>query len=183
MPPEPVSRRGLLRHSAVAGTAAVGGAVVGYTLAQNDQRAHPYKAITGVWTTREASRPEDSHSLLKIEFSTESATAGEAVGTFQALVEKGGEVRCTGMLSAHHSDPPTYWVDVEGEGPGGGLPPCSTHVRYRIRHDPEGESHDPPGEIENVTEHLHLFTRRILRAGTDEDIRYAPGVVFTRESD
>lgn len=156
---------------------------MGYTIPRNDQPAHSYEDITGVWTTREASQPEDEHSLLKLEFTTDRATAGEEVGTFQPLVEKGGDVRCTGILLAHHSDPPTYWVDVESKGPGGGNPPCSTHLRYRIRHDPEGESHDPPGEIENEGEHLHFFVRRILRAGTDEDIRYDSGVVFRRASD
>lgn len=178
MTPDPVSRRSLLRFAAVAGTAGVVGGVLGYALPQNDKVAYSYEDITGVWTTREASRPEDKHSLLKVEFSAESATAGEEVGTFQPLVEKGGEVVCTGTLLAHHSDPPTYWVDVESEGY-----PCSAHLRYRIRHDPEGESHEPPGEIENEQEHLHLFVRRILRAGTDEQIRYDSGVVFTRASD
>lgn len=178
MTPGSVSRRSLLRYAGVAGTAGVGGAVVGYAVPQNDRGAHSYADITGVWTTREASRPEDKHSLITVAFRTESATTGEEVGTFQPLVEEDGAVVCTGTMLAHHADPPTYWVDVESDGF-----PCSAHLRYRFRHDPEGESHDPPGESESESEHLHLFVRRVLRAGTDEQLRYDKGVALTRERD
>lgn len=178
MSEDPVSRRSLLRYSAVAGTAGVGGAVVGYAVSQNEQCAHSYEDIMGVWTTREASRPEDKHSLKKVAFRTKCASFGEEVGTVQLLEEKGGDVVCTGTLLAHHSDPPTYWVDVESNGY-----PCSAHLRYRYRHDPERESHDPPGESETESEHLHQFVRRVLRAGTDEQIRYDGPITLKRESD
>lgn len=178
MTQDPVSRRGLLRYTAVAATTGVGGAVVGYAIPRTDRCAHSYEDITGVWTTREASRPEDTHSLERVVFSTECATAGEVVGTGQFLEEEGGDEVCAGSLLAHHTDPPTYWVDVESD-----QFPCSVHIRYRFRHDPEKDSHNPPTERGDEGEHIHQFVRRVLKAGADEQLRYDKGITLRRRSD
>lgn len=136
---------------------------MGYVVAPN-QCALSYEEITGVWTGElpRPPGPSDRVIITRVEFGTKCATATEEVGTVQRLEKENGTTICAGDLVAHHSDPPTYWVDVDSDDH-----PCRNEVRYRFRHDPD----------EGI---LQLFTKRDLVDVSEEP--YEKGATLRRES-
>lgn len=96
----------------------------------NQGPAYSYEAITGVWHG-ETPPGRRIHEWATVAFRSKRAAAGEEIGTVKFLEKRGGDLLCQSSLIVHHSDPPTYWVDVTG-----GSFPCGTHRRYRFKHKP-----------------------------------------------
>ena len=94
------------------------------------ESTYSYEDITGTWGA-ETPPGRRLHDWATVAFSSKRAPVGKEIGTVKFLKKKGGEVVCRGSLIVHHSDPPTYWVDVMG-----GAFPCDTHRRYRFKHLP-----------------------------------------------
>lgn len=91
---------------------------------------YSYETITGVWHG-ETPPGRRIHEWATVAFNSNQAAVGDEIGIVKFLEKKGGDVLCESTLTVRHSDPPTYWVDVQG-----GSFPCDTHQRYRFKHRP-----------------------------------------------
>ncbi len=126
--PKNVDRRTFLRLTGA--SAVTTSLLAGCSDAVSPKPTYSYEAITGVWHT-ETPPGRRIHDWATVAFSSEQAAVGEGIGTVEFLEKEGGDVVCRSSLTVRHSDPPTYWVDVED-----GSYPCGTHQRYRFKYKP-----------------------------------------------
>lgn len=120
-------RRKFLRLGASAVTTSL---LAGCSEVVSPDPTYSYEAITGVWNG-ESPPGRRLHDWATVAFSSKEGAVGEEIGKVKFLEKRGGDVVCQSSLTVRHSDPPTYWVDVEG-----GSYPCGTHQRYRFKYKP-----------------------------------------------
>lgn len=93
-----------------------------------------YEAVTGDWEGELQGAGIDFRAEASI--TRDSATRGEAVGTFLELTPETGALICDLDLLAEDSDPPVYWFDytVSDE-----TPDCANGT-FRWEYDAEAET-------------------------------------------
>jgi hypothetical protein len=98
----------------------------------SSEPTYSFEAIVGVWSGETYEETVLVHDMARVEITTETAKAGEVVGSVRFIDKQENDVVCSGSMLAHHSDPPTFWMGVQGEGL-----PCKAIARVRFLYKPE----------------------------------------------